>query len=56
MNIKKKISNVVLKQDILKKFNIFYQYLCSEKQILMLEAYSRIKRSRNELEKSINKL
>ena len=58
MNIKEE--KVVLQQssniDCLKKFNILYQYLCSEKQILILDAYKRIKRSKNELEKTFNKL
>ena len=56
MNIKNK--NVVLQDNLnyLRKVNIFYQYLCSKKQILMLEAYSGIRRSKNELEKSFNKL
>ena len=59
MNIKnKKESRVVLQSNLndLKKVNIFYQYLCSKKQMLMFEAYSNIKRSKNELEKSFNKL
>ena len=37
-------------------FNIAHQYSCLKEQIMILEAYSRIKRSKNELEKSINKL
>lgn len=61
MNINSKVNkNVVLQQnsnnDYLKNFNILYQYLCSEKQILILDVYSRIKRSKNELEKTFNKL
>ena len=58
MNIKNKEKNVVLQQgsNFLREINIFYQYLCSEKQLLMLEAFSSIKRSRNELEKPFNKL
>ena len=62
MNIKSEDKgNVVLQQNsnninYLRNFNIFYQYLCSEKQILILDAYARIKRSKNELEKAFNKL
>lgn len=41
---------------VLKKFNIYHQYLCSYDQFLVLDGYSRIKRSKNELEKSPNKL
>ncbi len=41
---------------VLKKFNMYHQIRCSEKQLLVLDAYSRIKRSKNELEKSSNKL
>ena len=59
--IKKEFKNVVLQQEnnnvnCLKRFNIFYQYLCSKNQMLMLDAYQDIKRSKNELEKSFNKL
>lgn len=36
---------------VLKNFNNMFQYLRSYKKILILEAYSRIKRSKNELEK-----
>ena len=45
MNIK----NVVLingSEDLIRSFNIFYQYECSKDQILVLEAYKRIKRSK----------
>lgn len=61
MSINGKVKkDVVLQQnsnkDYLKNFNIFYQYLCSEKQMLILDAYSRIRRSKNELEKTFNKL
>ena len=61
MNINDEVKkNVVLQQDsnynYLRNFNILYQYLCSEKQMLILDAYSRIKRSKNELEKAFNKL
>ncbi len=47
-----------IKSNILKKFNIYHQLLCSKKQILILDAYKRIrkKEQKNELEKSINKL
>ena len=41
-----------------KKFNIYHQFLCSKNQILVLNAYARMreKRSKNELEKPFNKL
>ncbi len=38
---------------VLKKFNIYYRYLRSQDEFLMLDAYARIKRSKNELEKQI---
>ena len=40
----------------MKHFNIFFQYFSLLKQILVLEGYSRIERSKNEMEKQINKL
>ena len=60
MNIKNS-GDVVLKDKFscgyyLKSFNVFHQYLCSQKQLLILDAYAKIKRSRNELEKPFNKL
>lgn len=43
---------------VLNDFNIYYQFLNSKHQFLVLDAYSRIrkKRSNNELEKSLKKL
>ena len=41
---------------VLKRFNIYYQYVRSYNQFLILEAYSKMKRSKNELEKQTNKL
>ncbi|MBO5955068.1 MAG: hypothetical protein J6Q13_03810 [Clostridia bacterium] len=41
---------------VFKRFNVFHQFKCAKKQFLVLDAYSRIRRSRNELEKPINKL
>ena len=40
----------------LRFFNIAHQYSCLKKQITILDAYARIKRSKNELEKSSYKL
>ena len=37
--------------EVIKKFNIYHQYLQKMNQVLVLEGYSRIKRSKNELEK-----
>ena len=55
MNISEK--EVVLHcGDLLKCVNVFYQYLCSENQILIANAYKKLRnqRSKNELEKSFN--
>ena len=57
MNITKKEKFIV----VLKKFNIYFQFISAKKQFLILDAYqklrmSRIKGSGNELEKSFNKL
>ena len=41
---------------VLKNFNVFHQYLNSFQQFLVLDAMSRIKRSKNELEKPFKKL
>ena len=42
--------------DILKTFNVYYQYLCSQKMLKILDKLSKIERSKNEMEKQINKL
>lgn len=55
MNVDKNLSiNTV----VLKKLNTMFQYFSSLKQILILDAYKELgmKRSKNELEKQINKL
>ena len=44
------------KYNYLRFFNIAHQYLYSKKQRTILDAYARIKRSKNELEKSFNEL
>jgi len=41
---------------IFKKINVYHQYLCAYNQFLVLDAYSKMKRSVNELEKPFNKL
>ena len=41
---------------VIKKFNIYHQIVCSKKEFLVLDAYARIRRSKNELEKKTNKL
>ncbi len=41
---------------VLKKFNRYFQYLQNQKQIKLLAAYAKSERSKNELEKSFNKL
>lgn len=57
MNIKKtnkkfqKNLTLEINTNVIKKFNIYNQYLHRLNQILVLESYSRIKRSKNELEK-----
>lgn len=40
----------------MKKYHIYFQYLRKYKQFLVLEAYSRLERSKYEMEKQINKL
>lgn len=40
----------------MKRFHIYFQYLRKRKEFLVLEAYSRIERSKYEMEKQINKL
>ena len=55
MNIKSVVSKTN-NFNSLRFFNIAHQYLCLKEQITILDAYARIKRSKNELEKSINKL
>lgn len=51
MNIKHKSNKLKLDLNVIKKFNIYHQYLRNLNQILLLEGYSRIKRSKYELEK-----
>lgn len=46
--------NIELK--FLRKINIYFQYLCSENNIKIFDEISKIERSKNELEKSIDKL
>ena len=40
----------------MKRFHIYFQYLQKYKEILILEAYSRMERSKYEVEKQTNKL
>lgn len=40
----------------LKKFNTYFQYLQNQKQFNLLAWYAKRERSKNELEKSFNKL
>ena len=58
MNTKIVVSktNNLCKHNYLRFYNIAHQYLNLEKQLAILDGYSRIKRSKNELEKSFNKL
>ena len=51
MNTKEQTNNIVLDSVVLKDINIFHQYLRSFKKLLIIDAYSKIKRSKNELEK-----
>ena len=46
--------NIELK--FLRKINIYFQYLCSVNNIKIFDEISKIERSKNELEKSIDKL
>jgi len=41
---------------ILKTFNLYYQYLQAQKMLKILGALSKIERSKNEMEKQVNKL
>lgn len=41
---------------VLKKFNTYFQYLQNQKKFKLLAYYSRNERSKNELEKQIDKL
>ena len=58
MNIKQNvlITNNLNQLEHLRFYNIAHQYLSLNKQIKILNAYARIKRSKNELEKSFKKL
>jgi len=58
MNTKNVVSksNNLTHYNYLRFFNIAHQYQSLEKQLRILDAYSKIKRSKNELEKSFNKL
>ena len=57
MNTKNDVlPNGLTKYNYLRFYNIAHQYLTHQKQKTILDAYARIKRSKNELEKSFNKL
>lgn len=50
MNIKKIVFKNSNSDNILRKINVMYQYLCSKNQMLILKAYENLKTNFNKLE------